>query len=956
MKLFSRYITIFAVIVAAATGCALDELGLDPITNENSDAVTVIGRMTRFDERDVLTRGVKNEDEAKLTSMAMAIFKVNQAGDGLDGGCVYYQYAEDQAELLFTIERGSNYDYDACYAMYIFANMPGMASFEAKDDANNIPGSTLEEMMAVYYSVTDINIPQNGFPMMGSLGDTFSTTFDKDGKEFILSPLLNGELTTPKVDGVTQTLLTIPMKAMFAKVNFSIEVRPDQTIDGNYSPQFTLEGYTVNNVPSMVDFNNITNPDSDVLTKSCSLPITGNKVASGANKINFSFYLPERLLTPNYTCSTYPDYPFDKGTYSEQIDADGDGYRDEDEKYFQRFKSKLLGPNQKATNIVLSGTFRDHQNHQWDVDYTIHLGENSDDDFNIRRNCEYNNYVTIRGIQASSDMSSSNTAGSEAISIDHRVNIERSQPAIITLRREVLLDSHFEVRPLRVRKSDVGDVGDINAVKVEVVDPTNTAQWIRLERSAGEGTDYEGKTNASGESIYITADGPSKGKRRYFTYNLVDGQNAGTYDYPLINSHSVILPLTDETECCWIYIDECTEVGDEVRSGIVRVTYGNLDNINGTFTPTTNNAFPAVNYIINQRKLFKVVYDDPETATVENRTYHIEYEEEYLHNYDADDSYGQTEYEGMPWGLDGLQLSYADNAEGDGHFAIIQESGDNFIAQIIDGFMNYFISRLNSFYDFYITKHDSHIMPIVANLHDRNGYEFCKEIIQVANGYGYSVPAAKDEFKIDKLALNENPNSAVEYCYNKNKRNSEGLVVWENSDGTYNQEELNWYLPAIDEMEDIVMSKYSGANFTYSRFKDFQNKFYWSSQPAFNKNWLHYNAAIVWRISADYDYYTDDPNRARATKVIYQTDFREESSSVDGYYQVVHLRGSGSDDVTTYNLPKEFETKNQVSYEYKTGIFDSSTGTKTFVKDQLISRKPGNKSRNESARVRCVRK
>lgn len=930
-----RYILLLAAIFGAVS-CVVDNVEYQGGGVNTTDAVTVIGRMTRFDDHDVTSRGVKNEDEAKLTSMAMALFPVNDDGTALAGNCVYYQYSDNQAELLFTIERGSNYTYDARYAMYVFCNMPGLGAFGV--------GSTLEEMMAAFYEVENIDIPTNGFPMMGSLGDTFSTTFDKDGKVFILSPLKDGELTTPKVDGVTQTLLTIPMKAMYAKVNFTIEVRPDQTIEGNYSPQFTLEGYTVNNVPSKVDFSNDSNSENEVLADSFTRPVEGYTVASGANKINFTFYLPERLMEPTTKPADYP-YPFK---------TDGK-IRGEDSLYMQRYKPKLVG-DKKATNVKISGRYRDHQNHHWDVDYKIYLGEDNYGDFNIRRNCEYNNFVTIRGIQTSSDMSDKQ----DAISIDHRVTIERTQPAIISLRREVLLDSHFEVRPLRVRKSEI-DESSINAVKVEVVNPTTTT-WMRLERSFGDGTP-EGSpqttVNGTSTSIYIDSDANSAsyGKRKFFTYNLIDGVNANATDASLVNSTEVILPLTAATECCWIYIDECTETGDAVRSGIVKVSYGSYDGT--TFTPANNANYPDVQYVINQRKLFQVTYDDPETTDkVENYTYNIEYEEEYLHNFDADDDFGQTEYEGMPWGLDGIQLSYADNSDGDGHFSVIAKSGDSWINDIIDGFMNYFISSLNSFYDFYVKKHDSGVMSIESNLHDRKGWDFCNEIIQVVNGYGYNVPTAKPENSIDELSLDEKPKSAVEYCYNKNKRNNKGEVVWQNTDGTYDQTQLNWYLPAIDEIEDIVMSNYGSGLKTYARFLDFQNKFYWSSQPAFNKNLLHYNAAVGWRISANYDFYTDDVLRARATRVGYNTAFYEESSSVEGYREVIHLRGTGTNDKTTYNLETLLQSQDLVSYSYSynTGIFSSTTGTMTFDKSDLITRKAGNKPRTSYARVRCVRK
>lgn len=794
-----RYILLLAAIFGAVS-CVVDNVEYQGGGVNTTDAVTVIGRMTRFDDHDVTSRGVKNEDEAKLTSMAMAIFKVNAAGNGLDGGCVYYQYAADQAELLFTIERGSNYAYNTRYAMYVFCNMPGLDAFGV--------GSTLEKIMAAYYDVEDIDIPANGFPMIGSLGDTFSTKFNKDGKTFILSPTVDGtdntDLIAPKVDGTTQTLLTIPMKAMYAKVNFTIEVRPDQTIEGNYSPQFTLEGYTVNDVPSKVDFDNTTNSDTDVLTEGYNLPISGNTVASGANKINFTFYLPERLMEPTTKPANYA-YPFK---------TDGK-IRGEDSLYMQRYKPELVDINsKKATNVKISGRYRDHQNHHWNVDYTIYLGEDNYGDFNVRRNCEYNNFVTIRGIQSSSDMSDEQ----DAISIDHRVTIERTQPAIISLRREVLLDSHFEVRPLRVRKSGI-DESSINAVKVEVVNPTTT-NWMRLERSFGDGNPDGALTttvNGASKSIYIdeNPDDAAYGKRRFFTYDLVTGGGTNLGDLaPLNNSTEVILPLTAATECCWIYIDECTEVGDAVRSGIIKVSYGSYDGT--TFTPANNANYPDVQYVINQRKLFQVKYDDPKTTADENRVYNIEYEEEYLHNFDASDSYGQTDYEGMQWGLDNIQLSYD-------HLAI------SFNQILADTFTN----DRKAFYDYYVSKHDS---SASGTMHDRVGFEFCSEIIHVVNGQDNHDTDASNN--IDILHLGQEPRSAIEYCYNKNKRNADGHVVWQNTDGTNNQTELNWYLPAIDQIEDIVMSEYGNdKQKTYSRFLDFQAKPYWSSQPSYIRNY-----------------------------------------------------------------------------------------------------------------------
>lgn len=900
-----RYILLLAAIFGAVS-CVVDNVEYQGGGVNTTDAVTVIGRMTRFDDHDVTSRGVKNEDEAKLTSMAMAIFKVNAAGDGLDGGCVTWQYADDQAELLFTIERGSNYAYDTRYAMYVFCNMPGLEAFGV--------GSTLEEMMAAYYDVENIDIPTNGFPMMGSLGDTFSTTFDKDGKVFILSPLENGELTTPKVDGVTQTLLTIPMKAMYAKVNFTIEVRPDQTIEGNYSPQFTLEGYTVNNVPSKVDFSNDSNSDGEVLDGSFTRPVEGYTVASGANKINFTFYLPERLMEPTTKPADYA-YPFK---------SDGK-IRGEDSLYMQRYKPELVG-DKKATNVKISGRYRDHQNHHWNVDYTIYLGEDNYGDFNVRRNCEYNNFVTIRGIQSSSDMSDEQ----DAISIDHRVTIERTQPAIISLRREVLLDSHFEVRPLRVRASEVVD-SNIKAVKVEVVNPTTT-NWMRLERSFGDGNpEGSPQTTVNGvtTSIYIDdANSASYGKRKFFTYNLIDGVNANATDASLVNSTEVILPLTAATECCWIYIDECTEVGDAVRSGIVKVSYGSYDGT--TFTPANNTNYPDVNYVINQRKLFQVTYDDPETTAVENRIYNIEYSEEYLYNFDADDDFGQTEYEGMQWGLPGIILSQ------DLRALYFGNANEGWFASLVNTIVNWVTSSIgvNPVYDFYIPKHDTQVSTLATKRAYR-GYVFCNEIIQEVNGAtGNDTDTSND---INILQLDEQPKSAIEYCFNKNKRNNKGEVVWQNTDGTYDQTQLNWYLPAVDEIEDIVMSKYGSGLFTYTRFLEFQDKFYWSSQPSFVRNFARYEIT-----GQDGEFYYEDESHARATSVwrnIAENKFDYARSGSTSYYAALRIYAG---DGWLGALSPKYELLTTGTYR------DHTLGT--------IVRESGNRPRTSQARVRCVRK
>ena len=844
-----RYTRIFAAVLAllSMTSCAIDNLECPTPGVNSSGYVTVIGRVTRYDDYDVNTRGPKDGNEVEITSFAMAIFEVNGTeGNYSIGDCVHYEFHEGQSQLLFTLDRNdengaSRYALNKPHAIYVFANMPGLEAYDGTKPS-------LDELLSESIDVNDLDRPENGFPMIGSLGDTFTTSIDMNDKVFILCPKdSDGNLLKPTIGGEETSTLNIPLKALYAKMNFTIEVRPDQVIEG-FMPKFELQSYTLNKVPAIVDFKKSVNshdaPTANVVTVCEPIEVTKVATASGANKIEFSFYLPENLLTA-LPWEEY-EYPFGKG----------DNIRTEDEKYRQRYKVKLLdydgegsGLNRPATNIVLKGIFSDHQTHEVEVEYTIYLGKDNFSDFNIVRNGEYNNEIIIRGILNSKD----NDDG--YISLDHRVNVKHKDPVIVSLRREVLLDSHFEIRPLRLKRNEAlyntpGIQNLPNAVKVEVVNP-NTTNWMRIERSAGVGTSYEGKMNGTGqgrESIYITDEGPAKGKRRYFTHNLITGTNAGTYDYPLNNSTQVVVPIDNADDCVWIYVDECLEAGDGFRSGVIRLTYGNLRGTN--FTPINNQDYPQVDYTINQHKLFKDTYDTNKNDNVlEGRDYYIEYEEEYLHNFDSQESFGETDFEGMVWGLDGQQFSYQDDA--------VKISGTLW-DELVD-----FIVKLgiNPKYDFYNSAAEA---PDDDIAHPYNGYEFCKKIIQVVNGGVSQIRNTDASDNIDKLPLNKEPRSAVEYCYNKNKRNAQGQVAW-----TGNSDNLVWYLPAIDEIEEIVMSDYVDFNGqivpTYNCFLEFQSQFYWSSQPAYY--------VYDWRYSgfsnSNGQFYVDALNNARSTSVTY---------------------------------------------------------------------------------------
>ena len=797
---YTKYLMAVAAFFIAAS-CATTDI--DEVVNIGAggtgvgkDKVQVHCRVVQYEDCDVNTRSDKSATEANVTSMALALFPIE---DGALGNCAYYDYKEG-SNIVFVIDRAKDFAGDQYvgkqYAMYVFANMHNCTEFPTtEDDAKGKPITTFVQS---YQTVsTDIaDVPEDGFPMIGSLGDYVSKNGDKllaDGKYFILKPaasdantdglpLVDHDGEGTGVDYVPTDNLEIPMKALYAKVSFTIKVVPDQDIADNAAPRFDLLSYQVNNIAKTIDLDSTTNSDSNVLEKSKKYEPT-DVYAQGATTATFTFYLPERYLTPTTLAENYA-YPFKKtpGTYDKTIDKDQNGIRDQDENLRQRFKGKLVD-GQAATYITITGKFRDHQEHTYDVSYNIHLGGDNYSNFDLIRNTHYENTVTIRGIQNSSDQATNG----ETISIDHRVNVERSTPLVINFRRETLLDAHYEVRPLRLRL--VGEnIPTGTSATVQILNEDGTANdipsWVRMETS-GTGNDY-------------IASGVSTGKRKYFTTDLVTNTLASNTSIDVAN-------LSTANQTLWIYIDENTET--KSRAAIVRISHQGVD----------------TDYKIVQNGLFEVVGADS------GNKYYIEQYEEYLYNYDAEDNYGQTHDEGMVWGLDDVQLSKEHNS-----FYIDEDKED---------WNNYVASASLLKYDFYIAKYDSFVSDGVT-VHGFAGQHFTNEIFENSN----------DNVKV--LTMDQQPSGAVEYCYNRNKRKADGSVA-----------AVDWYLPSADELEDFIVP-------AYASFKEFQNNYYWTSQPAFIRSAFYYQYATGnssgSNITDAYAFvaYEDNKNYARATKVV----------------------------------------------------------------------------------------
>ena len=775
---FTHIFVLFVTLFAAAA-CSFTEL--DDVTSapeHGSQYLQVVGRVAQYSDCDVTTRSKKEDEESRITSMGLALFPIE---NGAIGNCLYYDFQIGNS-IVFIIDRHDdvfNEYIDKEFAMYIFANMQEVDGFPKTSEEGVGKSLVYFANCAVAANDRVAEVPVNGFPMMGSLGNTVSTDngITADGVKLILKPTQSDSNVDglPLVGDSPTDNLEIPLKSMYAKFSFTISVKPNQEIVGNKAPRFDLLSYSVNNIAATIDLDSSTNYDNNVILTSGEVGM--NIYAQGATTAKFDFYLPERYLNPS------------KNSINDVLPDDlKAGTPDEIEKYRQRFKN-LLVDGKAATYVTVKGKYTDHQGNIYDVNYNIYLGGNNYDDFNIIRNTHYDNSLTIRGITATDDQA----VNESSISIDWRVNVKRSTPLVIGLLRESLLDAHYEVRPLRLRL--VGEdipVGTSATVQILNEDGTtnNIPGWIRLEKSG------------AGSDVYIDS-GISKGKRKYFTTNLVTETLAG-------GTSVTVTDLDRSNQTVWVYIDENATTTSRVA--LVRVTYNNSDTKDFKFV---------------QHGLHKVVGADS------GREYYIEEYEEYLYNYDAEESYGQIKEEGMPWGLNGVQLSNK------------YTSFDTDKAGT--GWKSDYTSKYPlPYYDFYIAKHDDDneesdvYTKDGGTLHNYAGQAFTEEI------------AENPDSGVEYITLGEQADSAVEYCYNRNKKNSDGTV------------DVKWYLPSADELEDFIVP-------AYSTFKEFQDNYYWTSQPAYIRNIFYYEYLRLIGSGDTYAFiiYEDNIEYARATKVVY---------------------------------------------------------------------------------------
>lgn len=467
-----------------------------------------------------------------------------------------------------------------------------------------------------------VDLPSAGMPMIGTL----------EGVSLVHSA------TNPRLE--------VQLKALMARVNITIKLNPNQESRDGALPTMTITSYGIKNMPNTVPF---TMPDATPKTgnnKEYNLttgemttdflyelpaPVTINKNSA---PVTFSYYTYENIQLPDYT-STRPgvdgtDANFFPNYNGGVVDNSTIRYPDGiDEADRQRWKPLMA--REDASAMVLNASYVTHQNLRYQARFTIYMGQNPDNDFQVKRNHAYNNNISIRGL----DYVRNSSDG--VYTFDARVNVVSDNPIYFAIVNERKIDAHATALPMDVwflLREDSEQGGDAvqdweSTVELEIKNPDGTVpDWIRMEKIPRATMKNNGWKAGTGVRPYFTED--------LVTNTLKD------------NTKITIDGNTDKSRTrVYFYIDENvpesnnpTNYGD--RYATINVTYTRKDkagNIQDIRTRTIE---------IDQRALVHI------QGSRNNRTIDtwMEYYEEYLEHSDPLDQHIEDEalYDGLPWG------------------------------------------------------------------------------------------------------------------------------------------------------------------------------------------------------------------------------------------------------------------------------------------------------------------
>lgn len=786
---------LLSLSAAMLVGCSDDiEVPYDGSDNGTITLVAKCGDMLPqfIDPTDVGSRagGPKDEDEKRINTLHVFFFdgeadpstKKNRLLTSTELGFDAYQRITTNVMSVPSLKDAFDGDFSGKEILVCaLANLSNGTKFKtAYSPEGDMKGVKIsdtpdETEPYVYDEITCLQDLQNWVycPILRSEEGTAVSDLPKAGMPMI------GEKRISSADYQSNKNILIPMKAMMARVDVNVKLDPENESSTGL-PRMTITEYGVRNMPKRVPYVARTcgtkqNPDTTVqpiepeFTQSVNITIDKN-----SDVVRFHYYTYENVRQPNWEAkrtdgsNAYNDnyteinYPINNPTTMQK----------------QRWKPTIAQKG-TASAVVLKANYTTHQNLNYKAQFTIYMGENTTDNFEVHRNRQYVNNISIRGL----DYVRNSDDG--VYTFDGRVNVVSDNPVYLAIVNERKVDAHASVRPMDVwfllRENADGTLNENvdweSEVELTIENANTSAKWIRMEVIPRE----EMRILENNKEKFIAG----RGARDYFTTDLVTttlNMKNGTSDKGYQCGWNVTIDgKRDKSRSrVYFYIDENVDpdangnVSD--RMAKVNIVYRRREN--GVTVDERSRILE-----IEQRGLIKVdgtwVGNDGETVTIpistEYTTY-MEYYEEYLEHYDPLDKHtmpGEL-YNGLNWGLDGVDIRLFGNPE--------------------------------------------------------------SNITDLANGY-YKVYYGQGAFAMTLWAINRDraslrnvkifndgqPASAFHYCFGKNKRSpdDEGNVPITNNNSS------GWYMPGIRELERALVQH-------YLLFGDFHNNMYWSASSAKN--------------------------------------------------------------------------------------------------------------------------
>ena len=785
------YAIVAALSIVAMTGCSDDnELWDEP---EISGPVTIVAQsvdmIEPFSMPEVLSRAndPKNEAEKRINTLHLFFFDNN--GQFITSNADNFKpYIPNVKNFMFVI-KDEAYKTMTDVTIVAIANINGTDNESANYFTTEYPDGTVITAGGEIESGTRINPGETRNP------NPYKITCLADLQKWVYAPKLRTAEGTditqlPKagmpmigmLKGVDLSKASgntvIPMKALMARVDIRVTLDPNQESTDGRLPQLTIKEYGVMNMPTTVPY---TMPDT-VAKKST--PVLGEGELEKEIKVTLENPIVINKNTHDQDVFTY--YTYENIQYPDKgaIRADGThAYNDDGVLTFpagvttakekQRWKPTIAYKD-RASAMVLRGSYVTHQGLTYEAEFKVFMGQNTIDDFKVKRNHKYVNNITIHGLDYVRN-SDDNT-----YTFDGRVNVKTDNPVYLAIVNERKVDAHASVRPMDVwfllRENADGTLNENvdweSEVELTIEDANTSAKWIRMEVIPRE----EMRILENNKEKFIAG----RGARDYFTTDLIsklDMENGMSETNHQCGWHVTIDGKRDKSRSrVYFYIDENVtpnaqgEILDRIAK--VKIVYRKRESENG---PILDERIRTLE--IEQRGLKKITYNHPSGGTIDD-TY-MEYYEEYLEHYDPLDQHtmpGEL-YKGMPWGIEGKNY---------------HQSG---WSRLINS---------DEVYD--------------------DGLQATQFVIYTR---GTNPDSEYIPMSTVKLYNDNPPSTAFHYCYGKNKRNADGSVPSPKNNSYQNIDNGGWYLPGIRELERALTEH-------YLIFPDFKGNFYWSASAAKN--------------------------------------------------------------------------------------------------------------------------